>query len=99
MLELNQFVADKRYDQLVRAAWAHIQFETIHPFRDGNERIGRALITQILGVPLPLSRYIFANRQEYYRQLDRSSWPDYFDWFLRGIIRESKQFVRASKNI
>eukprot|EP01136_Pigoraptor_vietnamica_P003989 Opistho-1_new@33896 len=74
-----------------RAAVAHLYFESIHPFEDGNGRIGRALaekaLSQTLGRPAvcSLSMIIEANRKEYYRQLENaqqkleiSEWMDYF---------------------
>lgn len=69
----------------VKAAWAHLVFETIHPFADGNGRTGRALITAILGKPLPVSCGILAERQEYYRLLSRGKWEDFACWLLSRI--------------
>ena len=69
----------------VKAAWAHLVFETIHPFADGNGRTGRGLITAILGQPLPVSRGILAERQKYYRLLSRGKWEDFACWLLTRI--------------
>lgn len=71
------------------AAWAHVQFETIHPFADGNGRTGRAILQAALGAPLPLSRFILRERHTYYELFGRSDWPAWLEWFCRGIITES----------
>jgi Fic family protein len=81
---------------LVRCALAHAQFETIHPFLDGNGRVGRLLITFMLveakALSLPLlylSIYLKANRSEYYDRLMavrfKSDWEGWVKFFLRGV--------------
>lgn len=79
MMALERFLHDKAnsYPTLIKAALAHVQFETIHPFLDGNGRVGRLLIAFILhhdGVLsqplLYLSLYFKQHRAEYYRLLD-----------------------------
>ena len=70
------------------AAWAHIQFETIHPFADGNGRTGRAVATKLLDAPIPLSNFILANRAEYYRLLSEAQWQPYLAWFAQGVIEQ-----------
>jgi Fic family protein len=87
---------------LVRAAMAHVQFETIHPFLDGNGRLGRLLITFILCAEgmliqpmLYLSLYFKQNRQAYYDHLQavrqRGTWEDWVEFFLTGVIDTAKQ--------
>lgn len=81
---------------LLRAATAHVQFETIHPFLDGNGRIGRLLITLlfashgVLKRPLLyMSLFLKQNRQTYYHLLDTvrtdGAWEVWIDFFLEGI--------------
>lgn len=81
---------------LVRAGMAHVQFETIHPFLDGNGRVGRVLITLLLtndGVLrdplLYLSLYLKQHRAEYYRLLDvvrrSGDWEQWLTFFLEGV--------------
>jgi Fic family protein len=81
---------------LVRLALIHYQYESIHPFLDGNGRIGRLLITLLLYVegllPQPLlylSAFFERHRQEYYRLLlavsQSGAWTDWIECFLRGI--------------
>jgi Fic family protein len=85
------------YPVLVTAALAHVQFETIHPFLDGNGRIGRLLIplllhnAGILQQPLLyLSLYFKQHRDQYYRLLDRvratGDWEAWLDFFLEGVV-------------
>lgn len=69
-------------DPLIRAIWGHRQFETIHPFADGNGRTGRLLICQTLGLPVMISRHIWHQRQDYYELLDHGSWGAWSDWML-----------------
>ena len=89
MEELFSYLQERNHDPLFQAAWAHIQFETIHPFADGNGRTGRALINQILGIPLPISEEILRSRQNYYRLLDSGNWDEYFEWFLRITVEKA----------
>ncbi len=81
---------------VAQSAWAHLQFETIHPFADGNGRAGRALINQLLEAPLPLSKYILRHRQEYYRLLGAGDWHTYLDWFVTGVMEQALSY-RESK--
>ncbi|WP_420455603.1 Fic family protein [Rubrivirga sp.] len=95
---------------LMKAALAHVQFETIHPFLDGNGRVGRLLITfllcahEVLADPiLYLSLYFKSNRQEYYDRLQRvrthGEWEEWLRFFLRGVYETSKQAVDTAKEI
>lgn len=92
---------------LVKVALAHAQFETIHPFPDGNGRIGRLLITFLLcnsGVlhkpVLYLSYFFKQHRQAYYDKLqairDQGAWEDWLDFFLQGVVAVSDQETEAS---
>ncbi|MGI2325427.1 MULTISPECIES: Fic family protein [unclassified Methylococcus] len=97
MGELERFLHDADSPgALVKAALAHVQFETIHPFLDGNGRVGRLLIAFILhheGVLrqplLYLSLYFKQHRGEYYRLLDTvrqtGDWEAWLDFFLEGV--------------
>lgn len=73
-----------------KAAWAHMAFEIIHPFADGNGRTGRAIINHILDSPVPVSRFILANRREYYRLLAAESWQDFLYWLTTGLKLEAQ---------
>ena len=92
---------------LVRLALIHYQFEAIHPFLDGNGRIGRLLITLLLCVegllPQPLlylSAFFEHHRQEYYRLLmavsQSGSWTLWIAYFLRGIAEQSSDAVKRA---
>lgn len=98
MAALERFLHDDRlpYSPLVRAALAHVQFETIHPFLDGNGRMGRLLVALILhhdGVLdqplLYLSLYLKQHRNEYFRLLESvrrdGDWEAWLDFFLEGV--------------
>ena len=95
MNELLTYMQEEGHDPLFQAAWVHIEFETVHPFADGNGRTGRALINRILGSPIPISQYILRNQQEYYRLLDSGEWDEYLDWFIRGITQQSNNFMAS----
>ena len=95
---------------LIKFGLAHAQFETIHPFLDGNGRLGRLLITfllcerAVLNKPvLYLSHYFKAHRQEYYERLqavrDRGDWEGWLDFFLKGIIEVSAQAADTARRI
>jgi Fic family protein len=95
---------------LIRIGLAHAQFETIHPFLDGNGRVGRLLITfllcerALLAKPvLYISWYLRANRQEYYDRLqqtrDRGDWEGWLKFFLRGIAEVADQATDTARRI
>jgi Fic family protein len=95
---------------LLRIGLAHVQFETIHPFLDGNGRVGRLLIAfllceqEILIKPvLYLSHYFKQHRQEYYDHLqsvrDRGTWEDWLTFFLQGVVDVSKQATETAHRI
>lgn len=96
-----------RFPALVKAALAHVQFETIHPFLDGNGRLGRLLIAFILcneGVlkspMLYLSLYLKSNRQTYYDHLqdvrDTGNWESWLEFFLIGVIYTANQATQTA---
>ena len=95
---------------LVKIALAHVQLETIHPFLDGNGRVGRLLITfllterSVLHKPvLYLSHFFKQNRQEYYEHLqavrDRGAWEDWLTFFLRGVIEVAGEAAETARRI
>ncbi|MCY4053382.1 MAG: Fic family protein [Hyphomicrobiales bacterium] len=95
---------------LIKAGMIHVQFETIHPFLDGNGRLGRLLITFLLCAQgilkqpiLYLSLYLKTHRQQYYDLLQRvreqGSWEDWLEFFLDGIIETSSQASEAAQEI
>ena len=109
---LEKFLHDEtiKLPTLIKAALAHHQFETIHPFLDGNGRLGRLLITFILCVDgimaqpmLYLSLYFKANRQFYYEHLqlvrDSGDWEEWFQFFLKGVIETANQAVATAQSI
>ncbi|MEO1610034.1 MAG: Fic family protein [Pseudomonadota bacterium] len=95
---------------LVKAALAHVQFETIHPFLDGNGRVGRLLITFIMCTEgilkqplLYLSLYFKANRQAYYDHLqlvrETGDWEAWIKFFLSGVIDTANQATETAQSI
>lgn len=100
---LEQFLhADDNLDPLVKMAVLHYQFEAIHPFPDGNGRTGRIINLlflvekELLDIPvLFLSRYIIANRQDYYLGLRRVTedhdWENWILFMLRAVETTAKQ--------
>jgi len=110
MGELEKFIheEDSGISVLIKAALIHVQFETIHPFLDGNGRLGRLLITLILcdaGILkeplLYLSLYFKMNREQYYDLLQdiRTSgdWERWVKFFLRGVVETAGQAVQTAK--
>lgn len=96
--------------QLVQIGLAHVQFETIHPFLDGNGRIGRLLITfllcqrEILLKPvLYLSHFFKRHRAEYYERLqavrDHGQWEEWLAFFLRGVSEVSREATETARRI
>jgi Fic family protein len=97
-------------DPLIKLAIIHHQFESIHPFYDGNGRTGRIinilyLVTKdLLDLPvLYLSRYVIENKGEYYRLLqavrDKNEWEDWLLFMLRGIEQTALQTISLIENI
>ena len=105
------FLQDREtFPELIQCALLHEQFEAIHPFLDGNGRVGRLLITLFLiergrlSQPLLyLSAYIETHRQEYYDLLQRvrthGDWNSWLHYFLNGVEETSKQAVRQASEL
>ncbi|CAI4033546.1 Fic family protein [Nitrospira tepida] len=111
LAELEQFLhAENPPPALVWVGLAHAQFETIHPFLDGNGRVGRLLITflltekKLLARPvLYLSHYFKRHRAEYYERLqgvrDAGDWEGWLAFFLRGVAEVSREATRTAAAI
>jgi len=108
--DLEMFLHDESLSALLVAGLAHAQFETIHPFLDGNGRIGRLLIALLLqekGVLreplLYLSLYFKRHRAEYYRRLDavrtQGDWEGWLDFFLDGVAETADGAVRMAHRL
>ncbi len=110
--DLENFLHDKPTSTplLLKAALAHVQFETIHPFLDGNGRIGRLLITLLLAEGgalrepmLYLSLYFKTHRQAYYDLLNRvrmeGDWELWLDFFADAIITTAGQAVETGQRL
>lgn len=102
--------SDCSYPPLIRIGFIHYQFEAIHPFIDGNGRIGRLLISLLLVhwnlLPLPLlylSAFFEKNRQEYYRQLlgnsEKGDWQSWLIFFLRGVSEQARDAIQRAKQL
>ena len=105
-----RFLHDRTQPPLVHAALMHYQFEAIHPFLDGNGRVGRLLITlllcarDVLTAPLLyLSAFFEATRADYYgglRQVtERADWETWVRYFLNGIARQSEDALSRAERI
>ena len=105
-----RFLHDNKLPPLVHAALAHAQFEAIHPFLDGNGRVGRLLITLLLVerdvLPTPLlylSAWFEATRQEYYAHLlavtQEGAWEKWLTYFLRGVALQSEDALGRIERI
>jgi Fic family protein len=101
---------DRQLPPLVKAGLAHVQFETIHPFLDGNGRLGRLLITLMLCEAgalrepiLYLSLYFKARRAEYYRLLqevrENGAWEAWMEYFLAGVRDTAGQAIDTAREI
>ena len=112
MGELELFLHDQPQptEVLVKAALAHVQFETIHPFLDGNGRLGRLLITlllcdqQVLREPmLYLSLFFKAHRDYYYELLNNvrlhGDWEAWLDFFADAVIVTATQAVETARQL
>ncbi|MGH7428772.1 MAG: Fic family protein, partial [Candidatus Methylomirabilaceae bacterium] len=105
-----KFLHDRSLPPLVQVALIHYQFEAIHPFLDGNGRVGRLLITLFLverGIlPTPLlylSAFFEATRRDYYDRLrgvsDRGEWEEWVHYFLNGVARQSEDALSRAERI
>lgn len=112
MALLERFVNDepRTAERLVKAAMAHVQFETIHPFLDGNGRVGRLLVTLLLCVDgvlreplLYLSLFLKEHRQDYYALLDRvrseGEWEAWIEFFAEGVRTTADEAVGNAKTL
>jgi len=101
---------ESRLPALIKAGLLHVQFETIHPFLDGNGRIGRLLVTLYLCVNgvlhkplLYLSLYLKTHRTDYYRLLqevrEHGAWEAWLDFFLVGVADTANQAFDAATRI
>ena len=101
---------DSRLPALIKAGLLHVQFETIHPFLDGNGRIGRLLVTLYLCVNgvlrkplLYLSLYLKTHRNDYYRLLqevrEHGAWEAWLEFFLSGVADTANQAFDAATRI
>jgi Fic family protein len=113
MDNLVNFINDKDMldvDPLVKMAIVHYQFESIHPFYDGNGRTGRIIniiylvMNDLLDLPiLYLSRYIIKHKADYYRLLqnvrDNDDWEDWIIYMLTGIEQTAQETIGLIKNI
>lgn len=109
--EWESFIHDQQpMPTLIRVGLAHAQFETIHPFLDGNGRVGRLLITfllvesEILARPLLyLSHFFKQHRQGYYDHLqavrDEGAWEAWLKFFLRGVAEVALEATDTARKI
>ncbi|HLF79983.1 MAG TPA: Fic family protein [Dehalococcoidia bacterium] len=102
--------ADVRIPPILQCALMHYQFEAIHPFLDGNGRVGRLLLVLFLcsdgHLPAPvlyLSPFFEKNRESYYTHLrsvsEKSAWSEWFTFFLRGVIVQCKDALVRSHRL
>jgi Fic family protein len=105
-----KFMHDRSLPPLIQIALLHYQFESIHPFLDGNGRVGRLLITlflverKILPAPLLyLSAFFEATRRDYYDLLSgvsqRGEWEPWLAYFLNGVARQSEDALSRAERI
>lgn len=105
-----RYVNFKEKDLIVQLAIVHAQFEIIHPFGDGNGRMGRIILPlflnfkKVLSSPmLYLSEYFESHRDEYYNKLqnisDKGEWEEWIKYFLKAVIEQSKINIDKAKNI
>lgn len=109
--ELEKYIhVDDPLPKLVRAGLLHVQFETIHPYLDGNGRIGRLLIALLLehwgllkAPLLYLSLFFKRHREEYYRRLNlvrlEGDWEGWIDFFLDGVATISDEAVASAREL
>lgn len=105
-----QYINSEEVDILLQLAFLHAQFEIIHPFLDGNGRIGRILIPVFLYAKnylkspvFYLSEYLENNRDEYYEKLNnitsKGDWQSWIEFFLDAIIKQSEVNIKKAKEV
>lgn len=113
MNNLEQYINDipsDKIDPLIKMAVIHYQFESIHPFYDGNGRTGRIInilylvYKGLLDIPvLYLSRYIIQRKSDYYRLIqevrDSENWEEWILFMLQGVEETSKETIRLIQSI
>jgi Fic family protein len=108
--DFEKFLHDGKTPTLIRAALAHVQFESIHPFLDGNGRLGRLLITFMLCADgalkepmLYLSLYFKQRRKQYYDLLqavrDRGDWEAWIEFFLTGVAETANGAIDTARQL
>ena len=108
--EFENFLHDRSLPPLIHIALCHYQFEAIHPFLDGNGRVGRLLIMLLLVeqrmLPTPLlylSAFFEASRDEYYKQLynvsSKGAWHEWLIYFLNGVAVQSEDVLSRAERI
>ncbi|MFO0599893.1 MAG: Fic family protein [Myxococcaceae bacterium] len=110
MRELDQFLSTSRLHPLIKMALAHVQLETIHPFRDGNGRLGRLLISLLLCESgllrepvIPVSLELKAHRREYYDRLQavrtHGDWEGFVRFFAQALIVAARDAFSSVKAV
>lgn len=111
MAQLEEYInTAEGYPPLIRIGLIHYQFETIHPFRDGNGRVGRLLVTLLMVhwdlLPLPLlylSAYFERHRQEYMDRLlavsTQNEWAEWLLFFLEGVRAQAVEANKTAKKL
>lgn len=110
MSALENFFHNRQLPSLIHIALCHYQFEAIHPFLDGNGRVGRLLISLLLVtqriLPSPLlylSAFFEATREEYYKQLynvsAKGTWNEWLIYFLNGVALQSEDVLSRAERI
>lgn len=108
--DFEKFLHDTSLPPLIQIALLHYQFEAIHPFLDGNGRVGRLLITlfpierKILPTPLLyLSAFFEATRNQYYAKLrnvtKEGNWQEWLEYFLTGVSKQSEDALMRAEQI
>nr|NGY94809.1 hypothetical protein [Neochlamydia sp. AcF84] len=108
--EFEKFLHERQLPPLIHTALCHYQFEAIHPFLDGNGRMGRLLIILLLieqkMLPTPilyLSAFFKATRDEYYKQLynvsAKGTWHEWLIYFLNGIAVQTEDVLSRVERI
>ena len=109
-LESFMHETDSNLPHLIKVALLHVQFETIHPFLDGNGRLGRLLITlyllekDVLTEPiLYISLYLKRNQADYYRLLNEvrlsGNWEAWLEFFLEGVVQTCQSTLKTTQAI